>query len=237
MSVNYYKIEGIGTVKFTRRKNSKRITMRVKPDGMISVNYPWLTSQKQVASFVMNNTEWIKKQQKKISEKKTFYNIGDSIELRNSTIKIQQVERSELMAYPVQHSYVVDVPEHLDPDSERVQNFISKVVAEACRVQAKRYLPMRLLELANEHNFTYKKVFVKNLKSRWGSCSSLGNINLNVHLMRLPDPLIDYIILHELVHTVEANHGAGFWSLLDKVTNGNAKKLDKEVKKFNIIIT
>ncbi|MCF8363040.1 MAG: M48 family metallopeptidase [Prolixibacteraceae bacterium] len=237
MSTNYYKIENVGVVKFTRRKNSKRITMRVKPNGEISVNYPWLTSTKQVADFVIKNTGWIKKQQKTISEKKTLYNVGDTIELLNSCIKIQQVEKTEMIAYPVHQSYVVDVPAQLDPDSERVQNFISKVVVEACRVEAKIYLPSRLLELACEHNFNYNKLFLKNLKSRWGSCSSLGNINLNVHLMRLPGHLIDYIILHELAHTVEANHGAGFWALLDKVTNGNAKKLDKEVKKYNLIIT
>ncbi|MDA3816790.1 MAG: SprT family zinc-dependent metalloprotease [Prolixibacteraceae bacterium] len=237
MSTNYYKIENVGVVKFTRRRNSKRITMRIKSDGMISVNYPWLTPKKQVSDFVINNTEWIKKQQKAISEKKARYHIGDIIELSNSAIKIQQVEKTEMMAYPVQQSYVVDVPAQLDPDSERVQNFISKVVVEACRVEAKIYLPLRLLELAREHNFNYNKLFLKNLKSRWGSCSSMGNINLNVHLMRLPDHLINYIILHELVHTVEANHGAGFWALLDKVTNGNAKKLDKEVKKYNLIIT
>ncbi len=237
MSVNYYKIEGVGTVKFTRRKNSKRITMRVKPDGMISVNYPWATPKKQVANFVINNTEWIRKQQKAISEKKTSYTIGSIIELRNTAIVIQQGTKPEMAAYRSQDKYVVNIPEQLPADSERVQKFISKVIAEVCRAEAKQYLPSRVFELANQYKFHYKKLFVKNLKSRWGSCSSLGNINLNVHLMRLPGHLIDYIILHELAHTVEANHGVGFWALLDKVTNGNAKKLDKEVKKYNQIIT
>lgn len=51
--------------------------------------------------------------------------------------------------------------------------------------------------------------------------------------MNIPDNLIDYVILHELCHTVEKNHGPKFWKLLDHVTNGNAKLLAKEMKKYS----
>ncbi|MDA3881120.1 MAG: SprT family zinc-dependent metalloprotease [Prolixibacteraceae bacterium] len=235
MSTNYYTIEGIGLVKLTRRKNSNRITLRVKANGEISVNYPWFTPKNDVAKFVLNNTDWIKKQLEKHKEKKTHYQPGDVIELFNATIKIEASTKSEMIAYRDDKSvFQVKIPQSLEADSERVQNFISKVIVEASRFEAKKYLPERVLELASIHKFKYKQVFVKNLKSRWGSCSSHGNINLNVHLMRLPPHLIDYIILHELVHTVEANHGPGFWKLLDKVSGGNARKYDNEVKKFKL---
>ena len=70
---------------------------------------------------------------------------------------------------------------------------------------------------------------MRNSKTRWGSCSYENNINLNLHLMRLPNHLIDYVILHELVHTKIKNHSKDFWNLLDVVT-GNAKNLDRELK-------
>ena len=62
-----------------------------------------------------------------------------------------------------------------------------------------------------------------------------NNINLSLHLMRLPDRLVDYVILHELSHTKVKNHSKEFWSLLDSVS-GNARKLDREVKECNIQI-
>ncbi len=96
------------------------------------------------------------------------------------------------------------------------------------RKEARDYLPARVHELALRNNFHYSKVSLRNNRSRWGSCSHKNNISLNIRLMRLPGHLTDYVILHELVHTVHKNHGKEFWSLLEKIT-GNARGLDREL--------
>ena len=67
------------------------------------------------------------------------------------------------------------------------------------------------------------------MKSRWGSCSAKNNISLNILMSHLPKRLQDYIIIHELVHTLIKNHSENYWTFLDKVT-GNAKGLHKELK-------
>ncbi len=98
------------------------------------------------------------------------------------------------------------------------------------RAAARTVLVKRLNELAREHGFAYNRVFIRNQKTRWGSCSENDNINLNVNLVRLRQGLMDYVILHELVHTRTKNHGRRFWSQLDKLV-GDAKALDRELKK------
>lgn len=100
---------------------------------------------------------------------------------------------------------------------------------EALRKEAKKILPVRLEELAKKHGFKYNKVAIKNAKTRWGSCSYRDNINLNLHLARLDNDLIDYVILHELCHTIEKNHSARFWALLHKHLP-NATELRKRLK-------
>jgi predicted metal-dependent hydrolase len=102
------------------------------------------------------------------------------------------------------------------------------------RAQAKALLPTELERLATLHGFKYNSVKIRKTKTRWGSCSSKGNINLSLFLMQLPAHLIEYVLLHELCHTVQMNHSPAFWALLDKCTGGKAQALRKEIKKYKI---
>ena len=98
---------------------------------------------------------------------------------------------------------------------------------------AQKPLEKRIQYLANKHDFSFQKLSIKNQKTRWGSCSKKNNINLNARLLHLPQELIDYVILHELVHTKIKNHSKKFWAKLDEYV-GNSKYHKNELKKYFI---
>ena len=102
------------------------------------------------------------------------------------------------------------------------------------RSQAKAYLPGRLAELAAEHGFSYNQVRIKHNVSNWGSCSVKGNINLNLNLMRLPQDLQDYVMLHELCHLKHMNHGPKFHTLLESVCPDHLA-LRRRLKEYKLI--
>ncbi|MBP3269688.1 MAG: M48 family metallopeptidase [Bacteroidales bacterium] len=104
---------------------------------------------------------------------------------------------------------------------------------ETMRTEAKRILPARLEELAKEHSFEYNTVRIKHNVSNWGSCSRKGNINLNLNLVRVPDDLRDYVILHELCHLRHSDHGPEFHSLLESLCPDHRKK-EKELKNYRL---
>jgi predicted metal-dependent hydrolase len=101
--------------------------------------------------------------------------------------------------------------------------------------KSRTILKNRLDQLAKRYGFTSNRVFIRNQKTRWGSCSDNNNINLNINLVRLPGELMDYVILHELVHTRIKNHSKSFWRELDLYV-GNAKKTDAMLKKYSLSI-
>ena len=103
------------------------------------------------------------------------------------------------------------------------------------RAAARKILVARLDYLAGKYGFTYNRVFIRNQKTRWGSCSTKNNINLNVNLVRLPDELIDYTLLHELVHTRIKNHSRKFWGQMDRLL-GDAKKIDKKLRAYEYLL-
>lgn len=113
------------------------------------------------------------------------------------------------------------------------------VLIERLRKMAKDYLPERLAELAAKYGFQYNKVFIKHNSSNWGSCSARKNINLNLNLMRLPQELSDYVILHELCHLRHPNHGEEFHRLLDSLCLDHTKKSrtvhEKEIRRYRLV--
>ena len=116
----------------------------------------------------------------------------------------------------------------LESQREWVRSMLQKVSArdaslpegediESLRARAKAELPVRLRLLADRYGFRYNRVTIKHNTSNWGSCSAKGNINLNLNLMRVPVPLQDYILLHELTHLHHPDHGAGFHEELERL--------------------
>ena len=96
---------------------------------------------------------------------------------------------------------------------------------DAMRRQAKAELPSRLEALALRYGFTYNKVTIKHNSTNWGSCSTKNNINLNLNIVRLPEPLKDYILLHELSHLRHHDHGKDFHLLLEELCEDRMKEL------------
>jgi len=111
-----------------------------------------------------------------------------------------------------------------------VQNTIRNSIERVMRHEAKRIFPGKIEFLAQEYGFTYSGLSINKSRSRWGSCSSKKSINLSYFCMLLPEYLIDFVILHELCHTIEMNHSPKFWKLLDDITGGKAKKFTSELK-------
>lgn len=101
------------------------------------------------------------------------------------------------------------------------------------KLAGRKKLTDRLNELSVKYGFTYNNVRIRNQKSRWGSCSAQNNINLNIKLILLPPHLVDYVILHELVHTNIKNHSREFWSTLNIYVD-DAKTLNKELKHYGV---
>jgi predicted metal-dependent hydrolase len=129
------------------------------------------------------------------------------------------------------------IQKHLDKmkQLEDVHQTLSRQAAEIDEAEAKKKMVVRLNELARRHGFAYNKIFVRSLKSRWGSCSYKNNISLNIKLIVLPEEILDYVILHELVHTHIRNHSDDFWKALGRLV-GNARALDLKLKQYNIML-
>ena len=107
----------------------------------------------------------------------------------------------------------------------------SKLLPKIDRKIARKVLCRRIGELAQLHNFVYNRISIRKQKSRWGSCSSKDNINLNANLLHLPSELMDYVLLHELVHTRVKNHSKDFWDELETVVP-NARQIDRKLKDY-----
>jgi hypothetical protein len=231
MTTKYINIEHIGQVSFTINERSRRIRLSIKSDSEIVVSMPSAVPLHDAIRFVESKSNWIAKQQSKIRAGLTLFSPESCFKTRFHQLAITKGNSDKVYNRVGNGIVQIFIPEKVNHEQPRVQDFIKKTLIDVMRWEAKVYLPKRLKELAIKHGFNYQNVSIKNASTRWGSCSSTNNINLNLHLMRVPEHLIDYVLLHELVHTVVKNHGEKFWLLLEQCYP-NARKADKEMKSY-----
>ena len=82
---------------------------------------------------------------------------------------------------------------------------------------ALKVIPVKVRHYAGLMRLQYGRITIRNQKTRWGSCSSKGNLNFNCLLMLTPDKVVDYVVVHELCHLIEMNHSKAFWEQVEKI--------------------
>jgi predicted metal-dependent hydrolase len=236
-SNNYQiKIEGIGTVRLIRSNKARYLRLKVHPHQGIIVIVPRNINDSNALKFVSQKKNWIErsiKKQNSYKKQTTRFTESSSFATRSHQLFLLRHQKNTMKSIVKDDKIVIWYPEIAKVEDDRIQSFIRKTIEETWRLEAKKILPVRLNELAKKHGFQYNKFKLKNAKTRWGSCSAQNNINLNIQLMRLPDYLIEYVILHELMHTKEKNHQARFWNHFEQILPG-ARKLDKELNQYNL---
>lgn len=229
-------MDEIGEVLLRKSRRAKRINISIKPFEGIVVSFPYCVSYKVAEEAARSKKDWINKNFPKIKDyekKRIVYTEETKFNTRSHRLVIGKKNDGDISVTIRNGKIFVKYPEILFVESEEVQAAIRVGIDRALHKEAKDYLPAKVENLAQEFGFSYNEVYCKNLKSRWGSCSIRNNINLNIQLMRMPEELIDYVVLHELCHTVHKNHSKRFWNKLDSVIP-NAKSIDRKLRDHSI---
>lgn len=228
-------MESIGQVHIIWRTGSRSIRLNILPFVGLVLHVPSRMSLEQAKEFIQKKQCWIDRARRKVSateQQRTVFLENSEFRIRNHTLCIRRYAGSTVSSSLRNGNIQVKIPAGCVIEEAEIQEGIRTAILKALRKEAREYLPSRVDQLAREYGYKPGKLSFRNNHSRWGSCTSRGNISLNIHLMRLPPPLVDYVILHELVHTRFPHHQKKFWETLSAIA-GNAKELEKELNKYH----
>lgn len=203
-----------GEIKLARSARASHVRIRVGTDGKLRASMP-LYAPVMLVKRLINTSRPELRNMLNNHHSATIFTDLMPIGKSHSLI-VRQAAGQECEVHHHGQQVIVSLPERASIEESRIQMLIRPVVIAALRKEAKSYLPRRLAYLAKKHGFSYQKVRFSHASGRWGSCSSNGTISLNIALMKLPFPLIDYVLLHELSHTEQMNHSSTFWELVEQ---------------------
>lgn len=205
-----------GTIRVRHNMRATSIKVRVGTNGQLVVSAPKLTPQFYIKRVVNQSRDELRRLLAASRPVTSVYadgqQVGKTHRLKVVCSNLSPTPRAQI----VRDTIVVYLPDGYAADSDEVQALIRGKVVTALRSEARKILPARLAAWADSGKFSYNKVRFSHAAGRWGSCSSNGTISLNIALMKLPETLIDYVLIHELCHTVEMNHSDRFWSLVEQ---------------------
>ncbi|MDD9899116.1 MAG: SprT family zinc-dependent metalloprotease [Candidatus Melainabacteria bacterium] len=251
----------LGEIELRKYKRAKYLRIKINERGKVAISLPYFSRYDEGLAFLEEKRFWVRTQlevvkarKQSIQDFKTKFRELELIpcdvskatyRLSPTKIKVyypaviatasqrrggkQSSNNEQLNLNWIASSQAPCNDIHQHPQIEPI---IRAGLEAALRREAHNYLPRRLRELANHHGLNFKGISIRNTRTRWGSCSHGNNISLCMHLMKLPDELIDYVLLHELAHTVEKNHSRRFWDLLSSMLGADAKAIDKRLKRY-----
>lgn len=187
------------------RKEVKHARLRVSEDGKVRIIAPLSFSEDDIINLLNKKARWIDR------NKKYFDNMS-KIELN----------RNQILLFGNRYNYFYDstyaqkvVINHEHKTITAKRDLLDKTVQEKWyRNIAKKHLTKRTEQLSQKLKFKYNKLYIRQERNKWGNCSNDKNISLNWKLIKAPESVIDYIIIHELIHTSIMNHTHKFWTLL-----------------------
>ena len=187
------------------RKEVKHARLRVSEDGKVRIIAPPAFTEEDIHTMLKKNAKWIE------SNLKYFKGM--------SRVELQ---RNQLLLFGNRYNYFYDTTyaqkvtvdnEHKTITSKK-DLLVTKTQEKWYRRIAKKHLTKRTMELSAKMKLPFNKLFIRESKTKWGNCSKDKNISLNWKLIKAPDYVIDYIIIHELLHTLVMSHTHKFWTLL-----------------------
>ena len=221
--------QDFGQIIIRTRITARNIRMRTKPDGLHVTVPPYSQTSKVLAAIEEFRPRLLENWQKAAPQS---LDLNFHIETPCFRLQMKQGKLSRFMVRTDEDGITILCPPQVDFTQKSVQELLRNAIIRALKKSAQAYLPPLLNELAEHYGFKYKRVKITGSKSRWGSCSATGSINLSCYLMLLPPHLMDYVLLHELTHTREMNHGPKFWEILNELTEGRAHTLRTELRQF-----
>jgi len=220
-----------GTIICKRSRASQYVRLRLAHDGTLRATLPPGGTIKHVQQLVDGSRDELRRLMGDQRSSQPLYQAGQRIG-QSHHLQLSSGQGNESTHKLLGQTVVVSLGIGTNSDDPAGQEIIKAAVKAALKREAKAYLPRRLQYLAEKYGFNYEKIRYANQSGRWGSCSSSGTISLNIALMNLPLELIDYVLIHELCHTVHLHHQSNFWSLVESHSPGY-KQLRKQLKTHN----
>jgi predicted metal-dependent hydrolase len=188
------------------RTKRKTIAIIVKPDGSILVRAPLRASNRSIQEFVSKNTQWIEKTRARIKAiappLPKQYVAGEEFDFLGNSFPLEIVADQKKSLLLENGKFKL---------AASMQNKAALVFERWYREQARQILSERVEFHARQNSFQYSKIGITSARTRWGSCSAKGALNFSWRLIQAPMEAVDYVVVHELVHTQIHNHSKKFW--------------------------
>lgn len=189
-------------------RKARRYLLRIRPDGTLRVTIPRHGNRKEAMDFVARQNEWIIKNRARVLARQQTVQ-----PITNGSFIWYRGEKIPLQIYSHSSCHTLHFGDQMASSSSAKDDW-KPVIHLHLRKLATKEFASRAQSLARQHGLEVKRVSVRDQKSRWGSCSMRKTVSLNWRLIQAPPFVLDYVIVHELMHLKEMNHSARFWKLV-----------------------